>query len=100
MTRLYRPVLVLVVIILIIAGLNTSNQGTNSLTAEARKPVFSLKIENKNLSVIALGEQYTYSRQDFIRDSSGAKHEAETLLRSAGSYFKKIWKIFRVLVLE
>ncbi len=100
MTRLYRSTLVLVVIILIVLGLNTSNQGTNSLTAEDRKPVIGFKIEKQNINIFALGEQYTYSRQDLIKETSNGLQDAKELLNSFIDYLKKIWTIFRVLFLQ
>ncbi|CFY02939.1 Uncharacterized [Syntrophomonas zehnderi OL-4] len=100
MTRLLRSVMILVIIILIIAGLNTSNQGNNILTAEARKSVFSIKIVDKNLEVVALGEEYTYSGRELIQDNRQAIYKAQKLLHSISNYFKRIWTIFKVLVLE
>lgn len=100
MTRLYRPALILVIIILVIAGLNTSNQGNNILTAEARRSVFSIKIVDKNLEVVALGEEYSYSGRELIQDNRQVMYEAKKLLHSISDYFKRIWTIFKVLVLE
>lgn len=100
MTRLLRPVLILVVIILIIAGLNTSNQGNNALTAETRQSVFSIKIVDKNLEVVALGEKYSYSDRELVEANQLVRNETQNLLHSVSDYLKKIWTIFRVLVIE
>jgi len=100
MTKLYRPLLVFIVLILIVLGLNTSNQGTNSLTAESRKPVLGFHIEKQNINIFALGEQYTYSKQEICQESSGAIQDVKTVFNALVNYLKKIWTIFRVLFLE
>ena len=100
MSKILSSLMVLTVIILIILGLNTSSQGISSLTAEDKKPVVGLKIENQKIGVIALGEQYNFSRQDIIRAGNGVLHETQVQCDSLTHYLKKIWKIFEVLFLK
>ena len=82
MTRIYRSIIVLLLIMLVILGLNTSNQATNSLTKESAKPLIGYSIENENINIFALGEQYSYSRQELSEESSGFLQEAREILQS------------------
>jgi len=100
MSKMYRSLMVLAVIILIIMGLNTSSQGTSSLTAEAKKPVVGLQIENQKINIYALGEQYRFSPQEISQASYGVLHNAHLQFNALVSYLKKIWTIFRVLFLK
>ena len=100
MSKILSSLMVLAVIVLIILGLNTSSQGISSLTAEDKKPVVGLKIENQEINVIALGEQYDISRQDIIRTGNGVLYDAQLQCDSLVHYLKKIWKIFEVLFLK
>lgn len=100
MSKIFSSLMVLAVIILIILGLNTSSQGISSLTAEDKKPVVGLKIENQKIDVIALGEQHDISRQDIIQAGYGTLHELQLQCESLFHYLKKIWKIFEVLFLK
>ena len=99
MTRVYRSLMILLVIVLIILGLNTSNQATNSLTKDNEKPLIGFNIERENVNIFALGEQYSYSRQELSQESSGVLHNAKQILKSITDYLKKIWTIFRVIFL-
>ena len=100
MNKMYRSLVVLAVIILIIMGLNTSSQGTSSLTAEAKKPVVGLQIENQKINIYAMGEQYRFSPQEISRASYGLFHNAHLQFNALVSYMKQIWTIFRVLFLK
>ena len=100
MSKILSSLMVLTVIILIILGLNTSSQGISSLTAEDKKPVVGLKLENQKIDVIAMGKQYDISRQDIIRAGNGVLHNAQLQCDSLAHYLKKIWKIFEVLFLK
>ena len=88
MSKIYRSLMVLAVITLIIVGLNTSSQGTSSLTAEVKKPVVGLQIENHKINVYALGEQYHLSLHTRLQFNAFI------------NYLKKIWTIFHVLFLK
>ncbi len=99
MTKVYRPIMILLLIMLIILGLNTSNQAVNSLTRENPKPLIGFNIEQDNINIFAMGEQYSYSRQELSEESDGILHEAGEIFNSISDYCKKIWKIFRVIFL-
>jgi hypothetical protein len=64
MNRWYRFLLVLTIVILVILGLNTSNQGINSLTLEARKPVIGWQYQGDNFNIFALGETHSYDKKE------------------------------------
>ena len=100
MSKILSSLMVLAVVTLIILGLNTSSQGISSLTAEDKKPVVGLKIENHKIGVIALGEQYNFSYQDITQAGHGVLREAQLQSDSLAHYMKKIWKIFEVLFLK
>lgn len=100
MSMIYRSLIVLTVFVLIIMGLNTSSQGINSLTAESRSPVVGVKIENRQLNVFALGEQYSISRQDLSQGSQDVIENAQLQSNALIKYLKKIWTIFEVLFLK
>lgn len=99
MTRVYRTIMVLLLIMLIILGLNTSNQATNSLLKESEKPLIGFNVGKENINIFAMGEQYSYSRQELSQESSGVLQEAREILKSISDYLKKIWTIFRVIFL-
>jgi UDP-N-acetyl-D-mannosaminuronate dehydrogenase len=100
MSKIYRSLMVLAVITLIIVGLNTSSQGTSSLTAEVKKPVVGLQIENHKINVYALGEQYHLSLQEISQESFGLLHNTRLQFNAFINYLKKIWTIFHVLFLK
>lgn len=99
MMRVCRSLMIMLVIVLVILGLNTSNQATNSLARESQKPLIGFNVERENINIFAMGEQYSYSRQELSQESSGALHEAKQILKSINDYFKKVWTIFRVIFL-
>lgn len=99
MTRVYRPLMIIAVIILIVLALNTSNRATNSLTQVSEKPLIGFNVERDSINIFAMGEQYSYSRQELSQDSSGVLNLAEEVVKSIFDYFKKIWTIFRVIFL-
>lgn len=100
MSMIYRSLIVLAVFVLIIMGLNTSSQGISSLTAESRSPVVGVKIENRQLNVFALGEQYSISRQDLSQGSQDVIENSQLQFNALIKYLKKIWTIFEVLFIK
>lgn len=98
MARLYRSLLVLAILFLIILGLNTSNQGINSLTMEARKPVIGLQTQGNNISIFALGETHSYGKQEIKADIMLALQKVKTAARVTLDYLLRIVRIFKVLV--
>ena len=100
MSKILGSLLIMGLIILVILGLNTSNQGISSLTAEERKPVIGWQIENQQIQVIALGQEYSLSRRDISQASQGLLQDAKQQRCACVDYLKKIWTIFNVLFLK
>lgn len=100
MSKIISSLLIMAVIILVILGLNTSSQGISSLTAEERKPVIGWQIENQQVNVFALGQEYRISSQDISQAGEGAWHDARQQCSIFVNYLKKIWTIFNVLFLK
>lgn len=99
MTRVYHSLIVLLVVVLIFFGLNISNQAVNSLTQESQKPLIGFKMEEESINIIALGEQYNYSRQELSQENEKIINGYQEILKSVLDYLKKIWTIFRVVFL-
>ncbi len=68
MTRMYQSLLVLAVLMLMILGLNTSNQGINSLTLDAAKPVLGWYNQGDNLHIFTLGQTHSYDKREARED--------------------------------
>jgi len=100
MSKILSSLLIMGLIILVILGLNTSNKGISSLTAEDRKPVIGLQLENQHIQVLALGQEYSLSRRDIRQASQGVMQVARQQGSAFVDYLKKIWTIFNVLFLK
>jgi len=59
--RLHQLLILAGLIFLVIIGLNTSNQGINSLTRDERQAVLDLDYNQGEIRVDALGNSYDYS---------------------------------------
>ena len=100
MSKIISSLLIMGLIILVILGLNTTSNGISSLTAEERKPVIGLQIENQQIQVLALGQEYSLSRQDISQTSRGLLQDARKQCGACVDYLEKIWTIFNVLFLK
>jgi hypothetical protein len=100
MSKIFRSLLIIGLLVLVILGLNTSNKGIGSLTAEERKPVIGMQIENQQIQVIALGEEYRLSRREISQAGQGIIQDVRQQGSACVDYFKKIWTIFNVLFLK
>lgn len=100
MSRISRFLLVIAVVMLVIWGLNISGQGIDSLTAEESKPVIGWQVENKQVSVFALGEEYCIDCQDISWLESTAAQYIRQQCGEFCTYLQKIWTIFSVLFLK
>ena len=98
MMNAYRFFLVLAILILVAAGLNTSNQGINRLTMASRPAVIAAEAGQNHLQVIALGQQYTWSVQGFMAGFEHLWLKVKNGVKATLQYLSKIWLIFRVLV--
>ncbi len=97
MSKMKKSLLIIIVLGLVIAGLNISSQGISSLTAEQRKPVLGLQIENQQVNFFALGEEYHLTREEVSKTGQAILQEARQNYGSCVDYAKKIWRIFNVL---
>jgi len=59
--KFYQILIIGGLILLVITGLNTSNQGINSLTRDEHGAVLNMDYNQGNISVDALGNSYDYS---------------------------------------
>jgi len=98
MIKLYRSLLVLAVIILMILGLNISNQGINSLTMESRKPVMGVQTQGNNISIFTMGQTHSYGKQEIVRHIVVSTERVQIFAQAASDYMLRIVRIFKVLL--
>ena len=98
MIKLYRSLLVLAVIILMILGLNISNQGINSLTMESRKPLMGIQTQGNNISVFTMGETHSYGKQEIVRHIIVSTKRVQIYAQAANNYMLRIVRIAKVLL--
>lgn len=78
--------MVLGILILVICGLNTSNQGMNSLTLQNRKPVVGLQTQGDAISIYTLGQSHNYDKEAITGEIMQLWDRVRSYGRSAGSY--------------
>ena len=86
MTKLYRTLLVLGILILVISGLNTSNQGINSLTLQNRNPVVGLQNQGNTISIFTLGQSHSYGKQEIVSKIIQARSQVWIHAQAASNY--------------
>lgn len=86
-------------ILLVIMGLNTSNQGVNSLTREEGQAVFNLDYNEGDIRVDALGNSYNYSLDRLGTDVYRIGNKAREFPTDITNYLKRIWIIFDAVFL-
>ncbi len=57
--RTYRFLIVIILVLLVIIGLNTSNNGINRLTQEHRGPVLGVKLQHNQVMLQFLSRDYS-----------------------------------------
>lgn len=97
MTRVYRVLLVLVLVSLVIMGLNTSNQGISRLTSENRGQVIGVAFNNDAVKLQLCSKDYVYASDKLRDQSKDIAAELKTLGEQAKSYTFRIWRIFKAL---
>lgn len=95
MSKLYRICLVLGILMLTIVGLNTCNQGINSLTLQNRRPVLGWQSQGNTVSVFTLGESHSYGKEEIVSEIRQAGNRVLTLTHTAAGYFGRIVNIFK-----
>ncbi len=87
--------MVLVLIItLMAAALNISNEGINQLTGEERKAVIAVDIDDSNIYLQMLGEEYQISEP-----AEKSSHLYDQYRSSIRNYLLNIWIVFDAVVL-
>jgi len=86
-------------ILLVIMGLNTSNQGINSLTRDEQAAVFNLDYNQGNIRVDALGNSYDYSLDRLGTNLKLVGNKTRVYFYDVTDYLKKIWIIFDAVFL-
>ncbi len=97
MVKSFRPILIIVLLVLVAAGLNISNQGMNSLTGQSRPAVIGAQTGKDYVTVTALGQNHYWTKEKFILGINNMVLSARDHLADARDYLLKIWRIFRVL---
>lgn len=92
MTRIGRPLLVIIVFILVVLALNTSNEGIGSLTMENRKPVLGIDRQKDTVNVIFLGENRGLNKDGLSNNVTWRK--TYDAVRDGYFYLQRIWRIF------
>lgn len=97
--RFFRLMMLAALVVLVVLGLNISNQGINNLTREERPAVFNLDYNEGDVRVEALGTSYSYSldRPDHV--FSGIKYQSRIVVNGFIEHLKKIWTIFDAVFL-
>jgi len=90
MTTLYRTSLVLGILMLVIFGLNISNQGMNSLTMQNRKPVVGLQNQDNTVSVFTLGESHSYDKQEAVSKIIQARNHLGIYTQAASDHILRV----------
>lgn len=92
MANLSRPLLVIIIFILVVLGLNTSNQGLGSLTAENRKPILGVNRDHDAVNLVFLGENRAFNKDKLSTNVTLQK--TLDIIRDGYYYFHRIWRIF------
>lgn len=98
MTRVYRVLLVLVLVGLVIMGLNTSNQGISRLTTENRGQVVGVAFNNDAVKLQLCSKNYVYAGDRLRDQGQDIAAELKTLGEQAKNYTFRIWRIFKAIV--
>ncbi|MGS0765111.1 hypothetical protein [Syntrophomonas curvata] len=97
--RFYQLLMLIGLVMLVILGLNTSNQGINNLTREERQAVLDVDYSKGNIKVEALGNSYSYALDRPETGWAGLKQQGRRAVNGFTDYLKKIWTIFDAVFL-
>lgn len=100
MTTLYRISAVFIILMLVIFGLNTSNQGMNSLTLQTRQPVVGLQTQGNTISIFTLGESHKYGKQEMVSEIMQVRNQLWIYAQVTSDYILRIVKIMKALLLS
>lgn len=99
MRNLCQLVLVGMIMLLVITGLNTSNDAINQLTAHQRAPVIAVQYKQETIHMQLAGEEYKLSLDRLTKTSTGETLSFKKIYHDTIRYLQKIWLIFQVLFL-
>lgn len=88
--------LVFMLMILVAAGLNASNQGISNLTLEDRGPIVGWQTDDNHVKVVLLGNDYDLKDGKWVQ---ALEQQAVGILNMANNYFIRIWSIFKAVFL-
>lgn len=97
--RCYRLLMIIGLVILVVLGLNTSNQGINNLTREERGAVLDLDRNGSSVVLEAIGNSYYYSLDKLAPSIPWVKDKGQGIITGWIEYLKKIWIIFDAVFL-
>lgn len=97
--RFYQLLLITGVIILVIMGLNTSNQGINNLTRAEHQAVLDLDYDNGNIKIDTMGDSHSYSMDRLTANFSLLRSKSKEIILEVRDYLKSIWTIFECVFL-
>ena len=92
--RFYQLLMLTGLVILVILGLNTSNQGINNLTREERQAVLDVDYDQGDIRLEALGNSHSYSVDRLSAILPELKQQSRRVVNGSVDYLKKIWTIF------
>ena len=94
--KFYQITILAVVLVLVILGLNTSNQGVNRLTMENRSAVLAFSLKPNSICLELLGQDYDYPRDSLSWQRF--KQRAEELYHQGKKYPAQIRAVFEALL--
>lgn len=98
MSRIYRVLLLMLLISLVIMGLNTSNKGIARLTAEDRGQVIGVNFQDKDFKLQAFSKDYVYSRDKLLAEETDITAKIRIMGKQSKEYLLRIWKIFIAII--
>lgn len=92
MASISRSLLIIIVFILVVLGLNTSNQGIASLTMENRKPVIGINRDHNAVNFVFMGVNRSFDKDELANNVILLK--TYDAARDGYQYLFRIWRIF------
>lgn len=100
MRRICELILVGFVLMLVVSGLNTSNEAINQLTASERPPVIAIQPGPSQIDIQWAGEHFVISTDKLYGEPGGEPLTLKSIYTRVAHYLHKIWVIFEVIFLS
>lgn len=97
--KFFQVLMLMGLAILVVLGLNTSNQGINSLTRQERQAVLDVDYSKGDIRVEALGNSYSYAWDRLDTTWLDLKQRSRDAVTGLIDYLKRIWTIFDAVFL-